>query len=231
MKKILVTGADGFIGKALCEYLKKSNYNVVRFCRPLDVTEYSDVIVALDDAVDCVVHLAGLNKGDDKKLFVDNVDGVLNFAKACLYRQKRFINISSDYEAKSAYRASKRIGNAIVQEMVDNMNLNAVSLVLPKVIGPGCKPFYNSFASTLLYLLAKNKPYEHLIQNKNAKFTYATLDYAVCSITCMIETNKRGLHYCGHDLTSISFPDIIEKANTDDGNYFSETKKWYSQNM
>jgi UDP-2-acetamido-2,6-beta-L-arabino-hexul-4-ose reductase len=230
MKKILVTGADGFIGKALCEALKKIDYEVLKFTRPRDITNASDVDGFVQYA-DCVIHLAGMNKGEEKFLFHNNTEGILRFALACMWRNRRFINISSTYNAKSAYTASKKIGDKIVQEMTENMDFSAVSLILPKVIGPGCKPFYNSFVSTLLYSIAKNKPYEHLIQDRDIRFSYATLNHVVCSIACMIETEVRGLYYCHPDLTGLSIANIIEKANTDDGNYFSETKKWYSQNM
>ncbi|MEX2964365.1 NAD-dependent epimerase/dehydratase family protein [Microbulbifer sp. TYP-18] len=70
MRKVLVTGANGFIGRALCRYLAANYFDVqglVRLAREreqgidyveLDLEKAGDLNVACH-GVDCIVHLAG----------------------------------------------------------------------------------------------------------------------------------------------------------------------------
>ena len=66
--KILVTGANGLVGRALCSTLEHSGHVVVRAVRlsttpwevPVgDLNEKTDWRMALSQGIDVVVHLAG----------------------------------------------------------------------------------------------------------------------------------------------------------------------------
>jgi nucleoside-diphosphate-sugar epimerase len=70
MQKVLVTGANGFIGRALCQRLLDQGDQVVAVVRairnPLPGVNYqvadlesAEALAALDLKVDCVIHLAG----------------------------------------------------------------------------------------------------------------------------------------------------------------------------
>ncbi|MDD5226635.1 MAG: SDR family oxidoreductase [Candidatus Omnitrophica bacterium] len=108
--KILVTGANGFIGGHLCRVLETSGFNVVRAVRNSqegmvavgDVNKTTDWSNALR-GVDAVVHLAARAHvmNDDvvdplAEYRVINVDGTMNLARqAAQAGVKRFIFISS----------------------------------------------------------------------------------------------------------------------------------------
>ncbi|WP_458128149.1 NAD-dependent epimerase/dehydratase family protein [Pseudomonas sp. Z2-11] len=114
MKKILVTGANGFVGQHLCAFLSDAGTEVTAVVR----TEHSflpnvRVVVASLDAVprallefkeiDCVIHLAGrahqLNDTSSSPLEdfrAINRDLTVKFARDCLEAGiKRFVFISS----------------------------------------------------------------------------------------------------------------------------------------
>jgi len=116
MPKLLVTGGSGFIGKAVCENLKKNNYTINITSRSNIVTNLSGVTIyninEIDEntnwfqalnAVSCVIHCAAKthvmnnNKQNSLSSFRKvNVEGTLNLAKqAVACGVKRFIFLSS----------------------------------------------------------------------------------------------------------------------------------------
>ncbi len=116
MKKILITGGTGFIGKALCESLKNTKLEInlsFRNNRPLlnekiecfkvgDINSETDWSKALYKT-DCVIHCAGIAHviNEFKKNTLDvyrkiNVKGTINLAEqAAALGVKRFIFLSS----------------------------------------------------------------------------------------------------------------------------------------
>lgn len=116
MPKLLVTGGSGFIGKAVCENLKKNNYTInitsrrdivtnlrgVKIYNINEIDENTNWFQALN-AVSCVIHCAAKthvinnNKQNSLSSFRKvNVEGTLNLAKqAVACGVKRFIFISS----------------------------------------------------------------------------------------------------------------------------------------
>ena len=116
MPKLLVTGGSGFIGKAVCENLKKKNYiinitsrrdvainlNGVKVYNINEINENTNWFEALN-TVSCVIHCAAkthvMNNIRQKSLFSFrevNVEGTLNLAKqAAECGVKRFIFLSS----------------------------------------------------------------------------------------------------------------------------------------
>ena len=116
MSKILITGGNGFVGKAICEKLKTHNYilnitsrnNLSQQASGLNVYNVGEIdqknnwLDALD-GVNCVIHCAGkthvINGSIDNSLFSFrkvNVDGTINLARqAVSCGVKRFIFLSS----------------------------------------------------------------------------------------------------------------------------------------
>lgn len=119
MKKILVTGASGFIGKSLCKTLMSLNRSVVGAVRkkPIFSVKINDIYKQLGDIginekwkkalknQDCVVHCAGrahiINKTSESKKELEkyrltNVEATKKLANQCAEAGvKRFIFLSS----------------------------------------------------------------------------------------------------------------------------------------
>jgi nucleoside-diphosphate-sugar epimerase len=116
MRKLLITGGNGFIGKAICENLKSLNYLVKITSRKNikindnritsynigEIDKQTKWINVLDD-IDCVIHCAAkthfVNNIKKSSLFSYkkvNIEGTVNLAeKAAACGVKRFIFLSS----------------------------------------------------------------------------------------------------------------------------------------
>ena len=113
--RVLVTGADGFIGREIVEQLKLKNIEVIRLvgpksgvkfsnianCYATDISTYENLLkLELLDKIDAVIHSAGLAHQfkEIKKAKFDavNVEGTKNVAKlAVRLKASQFLLISS----------------------------------------------------------------------------------------------------------------------------------------
>ncbi len=111
-KNIVVTGANGFVGKPLIAYLRKNRYQVKTWSRAngnynltndisSDIKNVLEKWKVLLEDIDTIIHLAGLahqprGAQDDSRYFQINRDGTLNLAAAAQAAGvKRFIFLSS----------------------------------------------------------------------------------------------------------------------------------------
>ena len=66
--KVLITGSNGFIAKNLKLFLKeRSDIDVFTFSKANNITELSRIV----NEVDFIFHLAGVNRTDKKKEFIE----------------------------------------------------------------------------------------------------------------------------------------------------------------
>jgi nucleoside-diphosphate-sugar epimerase len=126
-KKILITGATGFIGKHLLIYLKGKGYSIRSFIRereslgPHDSSDFEVFLGNLNDRpgmakacedIDVIIHLAGLahvNNADESLLQEINVRGTEKLLAAAVEKGvTRFIFLSSSLADDSEF--TKEIG-------------------------------------------------------------------------------------------------------------------------
>lgn len=149
---IVVTGANGFIGKNLCVMLREQGYqSVFEVTRE---TSYEELVQILRDA-DFVYHLAGVNRPkDDSEFQKGNTDFTESILK-CLRNSKNNVSIaiSSSGQAAfdNAYGLSKRLSEKAVEKYALDTGASHYIYRLPNVFGKWCKPNYNSFVATFCY--------------------------------------------------------------------------------
>jgi nucleoside-diphosphate-sugar epimerase len=170
--KILVTGSSGFVGKALCEHIRKHGDTAIEFDLPegdiLNCDSLSRAISECDMVVHCAAQ-ADLNKfGEDiGQGFQVNIVGTYNVAQSCAIQKKKLVYISTccawgtttnekqlveDVDLPrptEPYAHSKYAGESIVK-MFDN--LKWVILRIGTVYGPGMrKELFNYIAIDKIY--------------------------------------------------------------------------------
>jgi UDP-2-acetamido-2,6-beta-L-arabino-hexul-4-ose reductase len=169
---ILVTGADGFIGKNVVDYLKNNQYCVTTFTRG-DSNESLKKIVK---KMDFIVHLAGENRPSNLSEFKTiNVDLTRTLCDAIrTSKRKVSLILSSSIQVKlnNHYGKSKLAAEEVVIKMSKETGNPVYIYRLPNVFGKWCKPNYNSVVATFCYNIANNIPIKISDSSKNLNLIY-----------------------------------------------------------
>ena len=154
-----ITGQSGFIGQHLIRLLreKKEEIEIIPFEKAF--FENSDLLDSFVKKCDVIVHLAAMNRGDENRLYETN-KSLATCLVASLERtnsKPRIIYSSSIQEEKNnPYGLSKKESGKIISLWAAKSQASFVSLIIPNVFGPFCKPFYNSVVATFCYQLTHN---------------------------------------------------------------------------
>jgi UDP-2-acetamido-2,6-beta-L-arabino-hexul-4-ose reductase len=161
--KVLITGANGFIGKNLQLHLtERKDIQVVSFTRS---DEIADLPVKLR-GVDFVFHLAGVNRPPDPSEFVSgNIDLTQALCQAVGVMEKNTgkripILYTSSTQAgyENPYGLSKRGAEDALLAVAHSHQVPVHIFRLPNVFGKWCKPNYNSAVATFCNNIARGLP-------------------------------------------------------------------------
>ena len=156
MLRVGITGVEGLIGWHLRIFLhSKDNVEVIGADRSTFLSE--EKLQGFVSNVDVIVHLAGMNRGDDLEIEKTNVALSNQIISACnnTHRQPHIVFSSSTHAfGNTAYGRSKRLCAEIFRQWADESGSVFTNLIIPHVFGEGGKPFYNSVVSTFCYQLA-----------------------------------------------------------------------------
>jgi UDP-2-acetamido-2,6-beta-L-arabino-hexul-4-ose reductase len=157
--RVLITGADGFIGKNLALRLTEvRDWEVVLLTRADSEQELMSKVAA----VDAIVHLAGVNRPNDVSEFhKGNTLLTSRICRAAENAGRRILLIlASSIQAtqNNAYGESKRQAELAVEEFSRNTGSSAVIYRLPNVFGKWSKPNYNSVVATFAHNIANDLP-------------------------------------------------------------------------
>lgn len=116
--KVVVTGANGYIGSNLVEKLKQSKHDIITY--DIDTWDIRNPKGSADPFVDCVVHLAALVKvGESVKnpydYYKTNVDGTYNVIDSYPNAKFIFASTGAAFDATSPYSRSKIFAEDLVK--------------------------------------------------------------------------------------------------------------------
>lgn len=150
MKKILITGADGFLGKILCQKLKILGQDFVAFRG--DITDNKNVENNFEtNKFDVILHLAAVRNGGRECLMANGL-GTLNILEQAkkqncrlvfissmeVYGRQKIFSIFSEESAvgpDSFYGITKLLGEKYCQLYSENFGVSCISLRLAPVFG------------------------------------------------------------------------------------------------
>ena len=155
--RILITGAEGFIGKNLQLRLSgKEGIDVVTYARSNSFDELPELLANTD----FIFHLAGINRPYNPKEFtVGNVDLTTKIVEEMInIGCKAPIIYTSSIQAvlDNPYGESKRQAENVLLKLGEEYKVPVSIFRLPNVFGKWARPNYNSVIATFCYNIVNN---------------------------------------------------------------------------
>ncbi|SDH67664.1 UDP-2-acetamido-2,6-beta-L-arabino-hexul-4-ose reductase [Chryseobacterium taeanense] len=157
MKKIGITGQNGFVGSHLYNTL---GLHPEKFERINFEKDFFDDQKKLDEFVgqcDVIVHLAAMNRHPEPEVIYENNLDLVKKLIASLERVNSKAHVlfssSSQEEKDNLYGKSKKEGRELLAEWAEKNDGKFTGMIIPNVFGPFGKPNYNSFIATFCHKL------------------------------------------------------------------------------
>lgn len=159
MRKLLITGAKGFVGRNLIAELK--NQNEIEIFE-YDVDTEPELLDGYARACDFVFHLAGVNRPENEKEFMEGNFGFTSILLAILKKHQNTcpIVVSSSTQAAqdNPYGKSKKAGEDLLFSYSQETGAKVLVYRFPNVFGKWCQPNYNSAVATFCHNIAHGLP-------------------------------------------------------------------------
>lgn len=179
MRTVVVTGADGFLGRNLIVRLEREDPPL----RVLAITRRDTSRSAAGKVVeaDVVYHLAGVNRPQRVEEFEEvNVGFTEEVVQHALRGDRRpaiVLASSTQADGASEYGRSKRRAEEILERYATERGGTAILYRLPNVFGKWARPEYNSVVATFCHRLARDRPID--IHDRGAPLRLVHVDDVV----------------------------------------------------
>lgn len=189
--RVLVTGADGFIGKNLLVHLREAGIETIPFTRGMSAEDLHAAI----EQVEFVFHLAGINRPKDTGEFKTGNAGLTEQLCDAIRRSGRPLPVlytsSIQAELENPYGSSKREAEAALARLARETPAPVYIYRLPNVFGKWSRPNYNSAVATFCHNVAHGLPIT--INDPSANIRLVYVDDVVDSFLAALKLRPQGL--------------------------------------
>lgn len=212
--KVLITGANGFVGKNLCARLEYEDSVEIL---PFDLDTEKEKLEEYAKQCDFVFHLAGVNRPEDPEEFQRGNFGFTSELLECLekYNNRCPVMLSSSIQAEldNPYGKSKKAGEELLQKYGKESGARILIYRFPNVFGKWCRPNYNSAVATFCHNIAHGLPVQ--VNGRDTKLNLIYIDDVVSELLRALENreNRDADGYChagpAHEVTLGEIVDLL----------------------
>lgn len=207
MKKIIVTGSDGFIGKPLCQELMNRGIEVIGLDRKSggEATQVCELLK--NGNIDCVFHLAAQTSvfnGNLEQIRKDNIDTFMRVADACNQYHVKLIYASSSTANPENTTSLYGISKYFDEQYASIYCKTATGCRLHNVYGPHPRE------RTLLWFLLNEERVSLYNCGQNIRcFTY--IDDIIEGLIFAIGCNRQLINICNvQPVTTMYFSTLVK---------------------
>lgn len=203
--KVLITGANGFVGKNLQLHLsERSDVEVSCFTREHNESDLQGLVAD----VDIVFHLAGINRPEDPAEFKQgNTDLTQSLCEALKASNRKIpVVYSSSIQAaaENPYGDSKRAAEDELLTHADKTGSPVYIYRLPNVFGKWARPNYNSAVATFCHNISQGLSIQ--INDPSAQINLVYIDDVIASFLQVMDGQL-----VGSDLVKGGFVEIEQQ--------------------
>lgn len=183
--KVLVTGANGFVGRNLVVRLGEAGHEALGLGRE----DGDEAWRAAAQAADFVVHLAGVNRPTDVSEFetgnVGLTERLCALSAEAGNRTPIIYSSSTQADRGNPYGKSKAAAEAVLHAHAESTGAPVALFRLPNVFGKWARPDYNSAVATFCHRIARGQEIE--IHDRAAPLSLVYVDDVVEAFLRLIE--------------------------------------------
>lgn len=157
MKKIGITGQNGFVGRHLYNTLGLFPEDFQRIDFQKDYFENENMLDAFVAQCDVIIHLAAMNRHESEQFIYEINVGLVQKLVDSLTRTKSkahvMISSSTQEERENLYGKSKKAGREALAKWAEEKEGKITGFIIPNVFGAFGKAYYNSFIATFCHQL------------------------------------------------------------------------------
>lgn len=192
MMKVLITGANGFVGKNLVSTLMyDEEIEIIKYTRQ----DSLETLYKYCSEVDFIVHLAGVNRTENSDDFYATNESLTETIVKYLKDSNNLIPIllssSIQSDLDNDYGKSKKAGEQIVLDYSKEHGVPVYVYKLPNLFGKWGKPFYNSVVATWCHLISHDE--EIQINDPSIELELVYIDDFISAIISNIKAEKRDI--------------------------------------
>lgn len=179
--KLLVTGANGFVGRNLIAELQNRGFKEIL---KYDIDTDPDLLDTFTHECEFVIHLAGVNRPENSDDFMKGNCDFTNNLLALLKKNNSSapLVMTSSIQAtlNNDYGQSKKAAEDLIFKYGRDNDIPVYVYRLPNVFGKWCRPNYNSAIATFCNNIANDQPIQ--VNDPNVLMRLVYIDDVVNSI-------------------------------------------------